>query len=101
MPFPLLAAGGAAALVGTIFRYLFLAHLGAFILRAMAVIGLTFVTNEVIVEPLLLMVQSNAAGMPGQLAGWLDAFGIDNVISIVCSAYTLLATKKLFLGKAG
>lgn len=99
MPIPLLAAGGLAALLTQLFRYLFLAHIASFIARALGVLGLAWFTNEVIVDPVLDMIRNSAGGVPADLAAWLDAFGIDEVISIVASAYTLLSAKRVFLGK--
>jgi hypothetical protein len=40
-------------------------------------------------------------GIPSTLAAWLDAFGFDNVISILATGYTGLAVKQVVLGRAG
>jgi hypothetical protein len=100
MPLPLLAAGGLAALFTTVLRYVFLAHLGSIVLRLFAVLGLSWITNEMIVENILDMIHGNVAGVPSQLASWMSFFGFDKVISIVASAYTLVGVKRVFLGKA-
>ena len=98
MPLPLLAAGGIAAILTTVLRYLLLAHLGAFVFRLFAVLGLSYLTNELIVENILDIIHGNVAGMPQMLIEWLDFFGFDNVISILATAYTLLSVKRVFLG---
>lgn len=100
MPLPLLAAGTLGPLIANILRYVFLAHLAGFVLRAFAVLGLAWFTNEMIVENVLSLIQNRMGGIPGNLAEWMDALEIDKVISIMASAYTLLSVKKLFLGKS-
>lgn len=101
MPLPILAAGALSGVLVTALRYLFLAHLGAFVFRLFAVLGLSWATNELAVEPLLQAIQGNMAGIPSTLAAWLDAFGFDNVISILASGYTMLAVKQVFLSRRG
>ena len=98
MPLPLLAVGGLAAVLTTVLRYLFLAHLGAFVFRLFAVLGLSWLTNELIVENILDIIHGNVSGVPAMLAEWMDFFGFDNVVSIIASAYSLVAVKKVFLG---
>lgn len=99
MPVPVLA-GALAPLLIQVLRYVFMAHAVGFIIRIFSVIGLTLATNEYVVEPLLDIVRGEAQGVPAEMAEWLSFFGIDKVISIMASAYTLLAVKKVFLGKA-
>ena len=99
MPLPLLAAGALSGVIGQVLRYVFLAHLGGFVFRLFAVLGLSYATNELAVEPLLQAISGNMAGVPGTLAQWLDFFGFDNVISILASGYTMLAVKQVFLAK--
>ena len=100
MPLPLLAAGGLAALLTTVLRYLFLAHLGAIVMRLFAVLGLSWLSNEFIVEDLMDLIHGNVAGVPQQLAEWMDFFQFDVVLSVLASAYTLVGVKRVFLGKA-
>jgi hypothetical protein len=104
MPAPLLlaplAAGGISAILVHAIRWVFLAHVASFVVRAFAVLGLAYFTNEYLLEPVLALINSNLTGMPGDLADWMDAFGFDNVISILVSAHSIAAVKRLFLGKA-
>lgn len=100
MPVPLLALGGLGAILTQVLRYVFLAHLAGFVIRCFALLGLTWFTNELIVENVLSLIQSRMQGMPGDFAMWLDALEIDKVISILASAFTLLGAKRLFLGKS-
>lgn len=98
---PALTAGGLGLLVTNLLRWFFLAHLASFVIRAFAVLGLAWFTNEMVVENVLQLIQTRMGGIPGNMAEWLDALEIDKVISIMASAYTLLAVKRLFLGKSG
>lgn len=100
MPLPIVAAGVLGPLLAQVLRYVFMAHLAGFVIRLFGTLGLSFFTNEYIVEPALQMIQGNAGGIPASLAVWLDFFGIDNVISIMASAYSLLGIKHVFLGKS-
>ena len=100
MPLPVLAVGGLGAIVAQVLRYVFLAHLAGFVIRCFALLGLTWFTNEMIVENVLGLIQSRMQGLPGEVAMWLDALEIDKVISIAASAFTLLGAKRLFLGKS-
>lgn len=88
-------------LLKTLFLWLLVAKGAAIIARIFIVLGIALFTNELIVQPILDMIQGNAAGIPQQLRQWLSAFGIDRVISIIATAYMLLMAKRVFLGRTG
>jgi hypothetical protein len=97
---PALAAGGMGLFLTNMLRWFFMAHLAAFVLRAFAVLGLAWFTNEMIVTNVLDLIHSRMSGIPGYMAEWMDALEIDKVISITASAYLLLSVKRLFLGRS-
>lgn len=94
---PLLAALG--PLLAQVMRYVFMAHLAGFVIRLFTMLGMSLATNEFVVEPLMNMVHGNASGVPADLAVWMSAFGVDKVISIIVSAYTLVGIKRVFVVK--
>jgi hypothetical protein len=99
MAFPVLA-GSLAPVIGQVLRYVFMAHLAGFVIRLFAVLGLALFTSEYLLDPVLDMITGKVGGIPASLAEWLSAFGIDKVISIIASAYTVLSVKRVFLGKS-
>jgi hypothetical protein len=105
MPLPLLfggaiASAGISAIIVSALRYFFMAHAAAAVIRIFSVLGIAWATNEFLMEPLLDQAQAAWTGMPAGIAQWLGAFGIDKVVSIMISAYTILGIKNLVLRKA-
>lgn len=103
MPLPAVATilWGATltALLKRILLWLLLAKGAAIVIRLFGVLGIAFFTTEYVINPVLDLIQGNAAGVPAQLRAWLSAFGIDRCISIVATAYLILAGKRVLLGK--
>lgn len=99
MPIPLLAAPIGGVLTAVL-RYVFMAHLAGFVIRAFSVLGLTLVTNEMIVDPLMDLIQGRANGMPAEMVEWFGFLGLDTVLSILISAHSIAAVKRVFLGKS-
>lgn len=104
MALPALVAAPFIAALGPLLKkiliWLLVAKGAAIIMRFFLVLGIALFTNEWIVQPLLDQIQGRAGGIPPELRVWLSAFAIDKVISIVATAYLLLGTKRVFLGKA-
>lgn len=99
MPIPLLTAP-ASALLTQVLRYVFMAHLAGFVIRMFSVLGLSLVTNELVVDPVLDLLHSNLTGMSGSIVRWLDFMQFDRVISILATAYTLRSVRHVFLGRS-
>ncbi len=95
---PLILALG--PLLKTVLMWLLVAKGAAIIARFFIVLGIALFTNEWVVQPLLDQIQGHASGIPPELRVWLSAFAVDRVISIVATAYLLLGTKRVFLGKS-
>lgn len=89
-----------------------LAALGPWIMRffaAKAVImvagflgrlGLVLVTNEFVIEPLIDATITQWNSMPASIQCWLRAAGVAEAASIIVSGLTLIAGKRVFLGKS-
>lgn len=54
-----------------------------------------------ILQPMLDWALVKWQAMPGNIAAWLHALGIDVAVSIILSAYGFKGTERLFLGKRG
>lgn len=76
---------------------LFSTNVGVWIATALGALGLSLVTHEVAMGPIMDMVRSSASGVPADLAQWLGVLQIDRYITIVLSAYTAGAVKRAFL----
>lgn len=101
MAFPAILLGGAASgLLARVLTWFFLAKGAAIIVRIIGTLGLAFFTYEFVLTPVITMVDSNVNNLPPELNDWLRALGIFEVISIIVSAYLLLAGKRIFLGKS-
>ncbi|MEZ0470075.1 hypothetical protein [Luteimonas salinilitoris] len=102
MPLPAyLAVGGLAYILKRVLLWVLLAKGAAIVARILGVLGLAFFTNELVIQPVMNMIQNTAGGIPAELRVWLSALAIDKVISIVCTAYLVLAGKRVLLGRAG
>lgn len=100
MPVPLLAAPLAGILV-SVLRWLFLAKLASWVTRVLVMLGLGLATNEYLLGPMISHVKNGYAGVPSSVAIWISAFGVDQVASIMLSAYTLIGLKQVFLARSG
>lgn len=101
MAFPAVLLGGAAGgLLARILLWFFLAKGAAIVVRIIATLGLAFFTYEWVLTPVISMVDANVHGLPPELNEWLRALGIYEVISIIVSAYLLLAGKRIFVGRS-
>lgn len=67
-------------------------RLGFWVVSAMTTLGLTWATQELLVEPALDAVMAQFAGLPGDLVGWLRYLQVDKFILTVISAYSAAAT---------
>lgn len=101
MAFPAVLAGGAVmGLLTRVLTWFFLAKGAAIVIRIIGTLGLAFFTYEWVLTPVIGMIDANVNGMPPEFNEWMRALGVFEVISIIVSAYVLLAGKRIFLGKS-
>lgn len=101
MAAPILVAGSAAWILKRVLLWFFLAKGAAIVARILGVLGLALFTSELIIQPVLTAIQSNASNIPPELHQWLAAFGFYRCVSIIATAYMLLMAKRVFLGRSG
>lgn len=70
---------------------------GAWIATALAALGISFVTSEALLDPVLGMVQSSFGGIPGQVAQWVGVLNFDRYVSIILSAYAAGGIKRAIM----
>lgn len=85
-----------AALMGALREYL-----PTLFGRVMLAFGIGLFTHQVAMPALLGMIQSRLGGLPGVLAAYFGALGIDVCITIVLSAAAAKAAQKVLLSKIG
>lgn len=105
MALPLIAlpamSAGFSALLGRILTWFFMTQLASVVVRMFATLGIAFATNEWLIEPLVDHVTNAWGAIPPELALWLSALGINEVVSIMLSAYGILGVKQIFLSRTG
>lgn len=101
MPLPLagVAASALAPLLQQVFRWFVFSMAAKAVLKIMAHFGVALATNKLLIQPLLDMVVSKWHSMPVELSQWLGALGIDVVVSILISAYSIEGLSRVFLVK--
>lgn len=67
------------------------------VVKIMGVLGIAFATNEYVVEPVIELVTNTWNGLPADVATWGKALGVTEAASLLLSAYTIMAGKKVFL----
>lgn len=89
-----------------------LAILGPWIMRFFAVkgvlmvggflsrIGLVLMTDKMVVQPLIDAAMQAWATVPPEFQCWFGAIGVTKMASIMVSALTLIAAKRVFFGKS-
>lgn len=62
-------------------------------------LGLVIAVNKYAYEPLTNLVLSKWSTLPGSMQCWFGVFGVNQAISIMLSAMTLITAKKIFFSK--
>lgn len=75
------------------------AKTGLWVGKVMSALGLGFVAQELIYEPLIEQAQMYWSAIPAGAAAWVHALGIDQGVSLVLSAYGIKGASKIFLRK--
>lgn len=98
MPIPVALAGGtlASGLI-LVLRYVMLAYAATWVTKILILLGLGFVTYELIIGPVIDSAVNAWQGIPPELKAWLGALGVDRVVSIILGAYLLLLGKQVLL----
>lgn len=81
------------------FSRLFASRIGMWVVGALTFLGLNFATNEFLMDPVLDHIRSAQGGLPAAVTAWAGAFGVDQVITIVMSAYVVGLSKRVFLAR--
>ncbi|ALN85978.1 hypothetical protein LC55x_2713 [Lysobacter capsici] len=80
---------------------LILAKGAVWVIKITTALGIGFISYGLILQPLLDWAITKWQSMPGSIAQWLSALGVDVAVSIVLSAYGFRGTERLLLGKRG
>lgn len=67
--------------------------------KVMAALGLGFVAQELIYDPLIEQAQNYWSQIPAGAAAWVHALGIDQGVSLILSAYGIKGASKIFMRK--
>lgn len=68
--------------------------------KIFAVIGIGLATNAYVIDPLLDHIEVAWGNIPSSVLIWIDALGINNAVSIYCSAAAIASIEKVVLRKA-
>ena len=90
---PLLAA------IGALFSRVIATRAGQWIATALAALGISYVTTEAVLDPIIGLVQSSFGGVGATAAQWMGVMNIDKYVSIVLSAYTAGGIKRAIMVK--
>lgn len=74
---------------------LFLTKAASWVTRTFVGLGVGFGSYALILQPLLDWATAKWMAMPGDIAGWLHAIGIDVAVSILLSAFGFKGTERL------
>lgn len=96
MALPVVLAPLIALLIRSI-QIMMAAKAALWVVKILGVLGLAFATNEYFMEPLLDHAQTAWNALPADAVVWAKALGLTEVASIMVTAYTLLAGKKVFM----
>lgn len=75
------------------------AKTGLFVGKILSALGLAFVADKFIYDPLIQQAQAYWSAVPAMAATWVHALGIDTAVSLVLSAYGLRNASRIFVRK--
>ena len=73
------------------------AKIGIWVGKALSAIGLGFVAQKLVWDPLIAQAQDAWNAIPADIAAWIHAFGFDTGISILLSAYGIRGASRIFV----
>jgi hypothetical protein len=65
--------------------------------KVMSALGLGFVAQKFLYDPLIAQAATYWTAIPAAAAAWVHAFGIDQGVSLVLSAYGIRGASKIFM----
>jgi len=65
--------------------------------RLLSAVGLGFVAQKFIYNPIIEYAQNAWSSVPAGIAAWVHALGIDTGVSIILSAYGIKGAERIFL----
>lgn len=65
--------------------------------RLLSAVGLGFVAQKLIYNPIIEYAQTAWSSIPAGIANWVHAFGIDTGVSIILSAYGIKGAERIFI----
>lgn len=68
-------------------NWLVTSRIGHWIAIALGAVGLNFVAQEALIDPVLDVIKSNLQGGPGMAVQWFGFFNVDKYITLILSAY--------------
>lgn len=74
-------------------------RIGLWISKGLSAVGLGFVADKFIWQPLIDQAVTAWQGVPAIAANWMHALGFDTAISILLSAYGIRHIERVFLSR--
>jgi len=65
--------------------------------RLLSAVGLGFVAQALIYNPIIEYAQQAWSQIPASIANWVHALGIDTGVSIILSAYGIRGAERIFI----
>ncbi len=82
-------------------RILLLAKIGNFIASILVFFGLQIVARKYGIEPLIQYMRDIAVTGGAEALSWMAFFNIDRYITVILSAYSVVAAKGIFIRRTG
>lgn len=76
---------------------LFATKAGQWIATAAAALGISFITTEAVLEPVINLVAGAFGGLPASVAQWVGVLKFHQYVSIVLSAYAAGGIKRAIM----
>lgn len=85
--------------IATLFDKLIQARAAIWVGKILSALGLGFVAQEFLYDPLIDQAAQYWHAVPSIVARWIHALGIDTGVSIVFSAYGIRGVERVFLSR--
>ncbi|MDT3468370.1 hypothetical protein [Stenotrophomonas maltophilia] len=87
--------GGAAGMLNKLIKL----RAGLWVAKILSTLGLGFAAQEFIYEPIIQQAITAWNSVPGYIANWVHALGIDVFVSLCLSAYGIQGASRIFLSR--
>lgn len=88
--------GGFATMLGKLMK----ARAAIWVGRVLSALGLGFLAQDLIYEPLIQQAITAWAAVPAEIAKWVHVLGFDTGISLLLSAYGIRGASRIFMYRA-